>query len=405
MKMKMNREQHPLDQFLKDKLSERSFSYQDSYWEAASQLIGHDRRRRRGWIFWVLGGLMILPIGILGWSTFFLASDSTALWAQSDWNSNWEFPDTCLMTSHLVSATYLTGASTDQNPASIQEIPVSRYPSANNGGEALEMPQRISSQELYNQLNQTAGTFEATAEPEIELLAMRVRKFQLLPFLFTPKAPKEAGDWKRFRHVLSARVGTQLAPAWRGGATTQPGLAPLLGVEYRYALTPTVRVRTGVLYRQRAGLNRDTTFTSVSFGFGREESSTTLENRSLHFVSLPVSAEFEVGARTGISLGAEASYLLGVRTDVLSVNELGTSASSETSWRYPQGYQRWDLAVQAGMHHYLGQGLRIGTSASYGLRDLTLNEYFSQGLTDRQINVRLWLSYDLATFGRKENRR
>lgn len=405
MKMKMNREQHPLDQFLKEKLSERSFDYQDSYWEAASQLIGHDKRRRRGWIFWMLAGLMILPVGILSWSTLRLASDQSALWAEVDWNSNWEFPDSCLMAVQKMSAEADILEKEVQTFQREQDVHSSHLTSLYQGRAIDRTPQRISSQELYNQLNHPGTNVITSADPEISLLAMKMRQFRILPFLLSPKAPKEAGDWKRFRHQISVRFGTQLAPAWRGGAVTQPGISPVAGLEYRFALTPTVRLRTGLFYRQRGGLNRDTTFTSVAFGFGREESSTTLDNRSLHFVSIPLTTEIEVGPRTGISLGLEASYLTGVRTAVSSQAANGTSTLSETTWGYPQGYQRWDLALQGGMHHYLGQGLRIGTTASYGLKDLTLNDYFSQGLTDRQINVRLWMSYDLSSFGRKDYRK
>ena len=400
----MNREQHPLDQFLKEKLSERSFAYQDKYWEAASEMIGHENRRRRGWIFWLLAGLMILPIGILGWSTLRLAPDYATMWADSSWESTFVFPDSCLMGSGAMVA-----VAEVQRPASEgQEVSSgSRRDLPSSLPARSTITDTLTSQELYQTLRKDQAILTTSlVEREVAITAMRLRGFQFLPFLLSPRVPKEAGDWKQFRHTLSLRVGSQLAPAWRGGAATQPGFSAMIGLDYRYALTPVIRLRTSLLYQQRAGLNRDTTFTSVQFGFGREEFSTTLENRSLHFVSVPIAMEMELGSRTGISLGIEPSYLIGIRTAVVESSSLDATNSdvSKTTWGYTQGYRRWDVSLQAGMHHYLGQGLRVGTTASYGLRDLTFNDYFRQGFTDRQINVRLWLNVDLPSF-RSNNRR
>ncbi len=50
----MKRKQHPLDQLLKQKLDTRSFEYQDAYWEAASELLGDQGQKRRGFWVWML---------------------------------------------------------------------------------------------------------------------------------------------------------------------------------------------------------------------------------------------------------------------------------------------------------------------------------------------------------------
>lgn len=386
--MKMNQEQHPLDQFLKEKLSERSIPYQDSYWEAASQMIGHKPSRRRGWLLWLISGLLMLPMGFLAWAEWTVFSDHSFLWADMDWNSDWEFPDSCIVGLQHSDV----GLGAFSSPGDTTLLP---------GRSSDSGAGRISSQLLYEQLRRSSAipSFSGSHSSKISdpVMPMRFRPRRLYPFLLAPEVPGETGDWKRHRHRLSVRIGSQLAPAWRGGIVSSPGFAPVIGVGYRYALTPAIRLRVGLMYHQRAGLNKDTAFTSVDFGFGRTERSIILENRSMHFASLPISAEFTLGSRTGVGLGIEPSYVVGIRTMVRQDNntEMSPAGADEISWRYTQGYQRWDLALQAGMYHYLGQGLRVGTTASYGLRDLTSNTYFSQGLTDRQVNIRLWLSYDL----------
>lgn len=402
----MKRKQHPLDQLLKQKLDTRSFEYQDAYWEAASELLGDQGRKRRGFWVWMLLAFGLVS-GTMGWAMFspapVLPSDSA--FAHMVWNSDWEFPDSCLM------APVNAEEQSDLNGSAIAFVEEGRKKTDRSTRRESSIPSTVdslhnqfSSQEIYNTLAKPETQRVIDWEEQIEVAGMMRRNYSLKNALLTSFFWKAPGDWKRNRHSLGITVGTQLAPAWRGGQTGQPSISPVIGGYYRYALSPNIRLQTGLLYQQRSNLNRDTTFTSLEFGFGRTENSTTLSSKSLHFASLPITAEFAIGNRQSISIGVEPSLLLGVRTNVENVlNAEGQTSSSEpeTTWNYPQGYRSWDVSIQAGYHYYLGQGLRIGTVASYGLRDLTDNAYFTQGWIDRQLNWRVWLEYDLKTFGSK----
>lgn len=402
----MKRKQHPLDQLLKQKLDTRSFEYQDAYWEAANELLGDQGRKRRGFWVWMLLAFGLVS-GTMGWAMFspapVLPSDSA--FAHMIWDSDWEFPDSCLMASAVVAEQHNQRSapifSSEERQREVsgtirrERLTPSPTDSLNN---------QFSSQEMYNTLSQPESQRQIGWEEEIQLEGMKRKNYSLRNSLLTSFFWKAPGDWKQNRHSLGLTAGTQLAPAWRGQQVGQPSIAPVIGAYYRYALSPNIRLQTGLLYQQRGRLNRDTTFTSLEFGFGRTENSTTLSSKSLHFASLPLTAEFAIGNRQSISIGVEPSILLGVKTDVENVlNTEGqlSNAQPETTWNYPQGYRSWDVSVQAGYNYYLGQGLRIGTVASYGLRDLTDNAYFTQGWIDRQLNWRIWVEYDLKTFGSK----
>lgn len=400
----MKRKQHPLDQFLKQKLDSRSFEYQDAYWEAASELLGDQGRKRRGFWLWMLLAFGLVS-GTMGWAMFspapVLPSDSA--FAHMIWDSNWEFPDSCLLAAAVSSEQH------NQRSAPIFSSEESqREGRGTTRRERLtssptdSLNNQFSSQEMFNTLSRPESQRQIGWEEEIQLEGMERKNYSLKNSLLTSFFWKAPGDWKQNRHSLGLTLGTQLAPAWRGSEIGQASISPVVGGYYRYALTPTIRLQTGLLYQQRGSLNRDTTFTSVEFGFGRTENSTTLLNKSLHFASLPITAEFAIGNRQSISIGVEPSILLGVKTNVENVlNAEGqiSRTQPETTWNYPQGYRSWDVSVQAGYHYYLGQGLRIGTVASFGLRDLTDNAYFTQGWLDRQLNWRVWVEYDLKTFG------
>lgn len=401
----MKRDQHPLDQLLKQKLDNRSFEYQDAYWEAASELLGDQRRKRRGFWVWILLGIGLVS-GSIGLAMFSPAPEfpSDSVFAHMIWDSDWEFPDSCLLASALVVEQNSQGVTIAfeehgrkkrQRSTPTERITHSAVDSLNN---------KFSSQEIYTALSQPESQRTIDWENQIELEGIFRRNYSLKNALLTSFFWKAPGDWKQNRHSIGLTLGTQLAPAWRGEQVGQPSIAPVVGGYYRYALTPTIRLQTGLLYQQRSSLNRDTTFTSLEYGFGLTENSTTLSSKSLHFASLPITAEFAIGSRQSISIGVEPSVLLGVKTNVenlLNVEGDISHSQPETTWNYPQGYRSWDVSIQAGYHYYLGQGLRIGTVAGYGLRDLTNNSYFTQGWIDRQLNWRVWLEYDLKTFGAK----
>lgn len=402
----MKRKQHPLDQLLKQKLDSRSFEYQDAYWEAASELLGDQGRKRRGFWVWMLLAFGLVS-GTMGWAMFSPAPvlNPDSAFSHMVWESDWEFPDSCLMVSAVAveqhNQNLRSTVSVEDSKGKIhrstrrERISHSVVDSLNN---------QFSSQEMYTTLSQPESQRQIDWEAQIELEGILRRNYSLKNSFLTSFFWKAPGDWKHNRHSIGLTIGTQLAPAWRGEKLVQPSIAPIIGGYYRYALSPNIRLQTGILYQQRSSLNRDTTFTSLAFGFGRTESSTTLSSKSLHFASLPITAEFAIGNRQSISIGIEPSVLLGVKTEVenlLNVEGEMSHMQPETTWNYPQGYRSWDLSVQAGYNYYLGQGLRIGTVASYGLRDLTDNAYFTQGWIDRQLNWRVWLEYDLKTFGSK----
>lgn len=403
----MKREQHPLDQLLKQKLDTRSFEYQDAYWEAASELLGDQGRKRRGFWVWMLLAFGLVS-GTMGWAMFSPAPEfpSDSAFAHMIWDSNWEFPDSCLMALAVVSEqdNHHQVAPIRSIEESEREIVRSTRRERIHHSTNDSLPSQFSSQEMYNTLSRPESQRKIDWQQKIELEGIKRKNYSLKNSLLTSFFWKAPGDWRRNRHSLGLTVGTQLAPAWRGQQVGQPSIAPVIGGYYRYALSPNIRLQTGLLYQQRGSLNRDTTFTSLEFGFGRTESSTTLSSKSLHFASLPLTVEFAIGNRQSVSIGVEPSVLLGVKThveNVLDIEGQRSSTQPETTWNYPQGYRSWDVSVQAGYNYYLGQGLRIGTVASYGLRDLTDNSYFTQGWIDRQLNWRVWLEYDLKTFGSK----
>ncbi|RMG72466.1 MAG: hypothetical protein D6722_05390 [Bacteroidetes bacterium] len=71
---------------------------------------------------------------------------------------------------------------------------------------------------------------------------------------------------------------------------------------------------------------------------------------------------------------------------------------SQLAWGYRQGFRRWNPAVTLGYSRYLGRGLHLGLQARYGWRDLTDPSFFESARLDRDLQVRLMLTYDIFNF-------
>lgn len=412
-------DRHPLDDFLQSKLAEEQIPFQERYWEAASLLLDQQRKRRKV-LLWIWCGLGVgLGMGAM-WGIFIHGSatpqKSALATAVVIEQTSPREPDSCLVselkhdTSRFIASSLQSSAEKiTERDARRETKRESRRDSAHQaGGEADNssrhasdrdpasmMDVRFSSAALYDQLSKSSETLPAAWEREMSLQAIRHRKAVLQLGGWGALPPPVAGEWRQHRHTWGMMLGGQLAPAWQGPSAMQASATPLIGVFGTWALRPGLRLEGGLLYQGRTALQRDSSFTSVSFGFGREESSITLASQSLHFLSFPFGLHARLASRHSLSAGIELSWLGGIYTRVSSTSTSGNQPAESYSWNYPQGYRRWDVALQAGYFYSLGQGLRVGTVVSYGIRDLTDNTYFTQGLVDRQAHGRIILLQSL----------
>lgn len=381
-----------MDEFFRAKAGKAQYPFKEEYWEAAEALIEADQRRLAAlWWRWALAALAMLVLsaaGAWGWYQHTQASHPE-LWATPAASTFW-LPDTCGQPAEervwkreepgqARTPTLATSASSTAGPRELQ----------NQTKRRRERSAAVSSGEWYAALAQPATQQDEQVLTEIELAALRARSYRLrLPWqaeapLFPSSLPN------RQRHHLSVLAGQQLSPAWDADDPQRPSIAPVAGLRYRYEWTPRVQLQAGISYEQRGQLNRDTTFTSVEFGFGRNTSSVRLVTRRLHFLALPLALQLRLASRHHLFLGVAPVWLAGIRTEVQEGEQ------RQQSFRYPQGYRRWDLALQVGYEYSLAPGWHLNLQADAGLRDLTDDAYFQAGRMDRNINARIQLVYDL----------
>lgn len=453
-------DQNPLDDFLKRKLSERTYSFQESYWEAAEGLIEADRKKkkRRGFLWWWIAGLGLLAIsmGVASlWNTGSVPNNqSIAEQIQAPLShtpiidssqivqghnkpsvpvdlhgqaNNQIRPDTPLSGTSVLPTLEL--ADSKQIAALRQVSPPSQIvmSSEEMQGEITAgtiQPQESSNgkgliqNELARQMAEDSSMSHAillTGMDQTDSIATNASVFKLenidrIPansFLLSSALTQDIEPVSLYKYIrknhIGIRFGQTAAEGFQNmGSTKAPrNYQGFAGIHYARRLNDRLRLHTGLEYSTRGGLNSDSTYQSTAFSFGFTRQSTTISPQKLHTLELPLSLALRIKNRHYIQLGASASYLLNVSSLVLKGTETDFGSNNPTServWGYSQGFSKVDASLLTGYQYYLGRGLYLGIQSRYGLRDVTDPIFFRNDRSDRNIRWQLSLTYDFLNF-------
>ncbi|MEM6264049.1 MAG: outer membrane beta-barrel protein [Bacteroidota bacterium] len=432
-------EPHNLDQFLKQKLEGRTYEFQETYWQQAEELLDlHTDPPKRGfWWRWEIGlGLLaalVLSVGLGAWY-FSHANDASELLAGA-FTSSEVVPSSVVGTS--VATSFSAGiAQTDcfsENQeqtrvagSSSQNIDIavnSPKPSAASGptvatahdqphetGNAIfhaathspkgKMGAESSKPHQQGWLGRLLGNKKNSAEKSLATIAVQPFTLGYQPASITGRViPLESIRELGPRHFLSLEGGVNLSPGLNSNSTSAGiSIAPYAGIGYRFALTPKWQLHTGLRYQMRTALNRERMFASTQLGFGREEEEITLEARQLHRIEMPLEAGFQLHNRHFVRGGLAASYLLGVNSQqsTLFTDATGNqTAQDQGSWGYRDGFVPFQFSLSMGYRYYLGKGWNLDANVMYGLTDLTETGVFTQDQNDRDMMLRLGVTWDV----------
>lgn len=416
-------EHENIDGLLKKKLENRSFEFQDSYWEAAEQLIDADSnaRKKRRWFFLLL--FFFLASGLGGIVSWFQFAGSQPGYANALTNGN-SMPDSMNNRTKVppsspeVHNQILIVEEVCDESASSSSVPKKRFsavfrssnkPGTKRNKDVINNRNPMSEEARAPLPTETPGEtppgrFRSSDVRDIAFEGyLPSRNFSLYNELKRPGVlPKQSLSFRK-RHALGIMLGTTLAPGLQNNSDTRAAISthPSVGLRYSYSLGKGIRLQTGLLYQGRGGLNADSTYRSVNFSFGAETEATTISPQSLHYVEVPLMADVHLAGRHYLMGGVNLAYLINTRSDVHKEKILPfetVDMGSNKAWGYRQGFQPLDASVTVGYGYYLNRGLRLGVRANYGLRDITDDSFFLNNTRDRNLQLRLVLEYDLFHF-------
>lgn len=403
-----------LDDFLREKLEGRSFDFKEAYWDAAEKVILADqaarKKRRRFFLFLLIflsGGGFPAAYYALTQANHLPENTKTqfaeslpALLAQPRKHTADQIEiieEICDESQPLLAS----GAINAKTTANRQKINISREfdPS---GRVVLSGKEQDSPHALAQE-----GTLPGQSFRQIFSSVNTVRPWhkQLSPEMDDSLLYKHSakGAPIRRRNYFGFTIGNNLSPGLRNTRSFRAPVStsPVLGLRYAYALTPSLRLQTGLIYQSRGGLHADSTYRSVAFAFGAETQATTISPQTLHYLEVPLLMDVRLSGRHYVMAGVNVSRLINSRSLVnqqlilpFDTQDQGTTKE----WGYRQGFRPMDVSVMAGYGYYLNKGIRIGIQGNYGLRDITDEKFFLNTTKDRNLQLRLILEYDLGNF-------
>ncbi len=434
-----------LDEFLREKLSEREFPFQEAYWESAQALIEADEQHRRRWFgVWLNSmGLVLAGAALIAFVWWGIsATDETDLAANRHTDTEW------IAQAHVRGEE--SGKSEEEREkredreqtASLSEVRQERGKREEGRGKSDRFAVRSQTAALVeteaansdippnSQTTQTSNSLEQNREKseagmktdatsqtaaritsQAQSIALsRIKRVGETSLAGKPDnvtislLPQASTRSKKGRHTIGISLGMSLTNAWPSAeSSANPAVlaTALPGMYYQYKTGKGITLSTGVQYQSRSGLNVSHSYRSTAFAFGLDEEITTISPHSLHSLEVPIQLGIPLVGQHRLLLGADVAYLLNVESEVetISRNPFGTETrSKETGWGYTQGFKPFDIGIQAGYRYRIGRRMQVGMSLRYGLRDLTDNAFFDQNAVNRNVQIRFVWEQDLFRF-------
>ncbi len=457
------RDQHELDQWLKQKFDDAQFEFDPAAWEAAEQLINAQDAKRPAWLLWakrfgILLLVLLISLPIVYWqmnksfplnnetshgeSESIVSPENSLTKIQPSSNLKDSLPNSPKIfplatnpaheTLNPISDGKSSSLSTQDSVQSPDNTPVAstqfdpQPPFSNPQNDVETSTQPLTP--LTESGTQPSGIVTTNSSTQSPLSTFdhptlqdyssaqdnlstptAILPLQSLSFLLGIGGHSPNPTLQRpihpplKRHALGITTGSNLSLGLinQGPTRSSIGALPYVGIHYSFDPKPTsplLRLESGVFLMSRNGLSGSRSFRSVNFGFGFEEEIITLTPKALHALEIPLAASFRVRNRHYVTVGASGSYLIEITTQerLQRNDDFGTSTPDKKNvWGYRKGFNKLDAGAQIGYRYYLGRGFSLNLQGYYGLMDLTDNDFWENDQFDRNMQLRLFLRYDL----------
>ena len=216
---------------------------------------------------------------------------------------------------------------------------------------------------------------------------------------------------------VSVDAGTNFELGWKyPEASEAGGFNPILGIGITHFINQKLSLLSGVEYGSIAYLKASQkVFTSTTYGFGSTSVDKVINTKTLHYAIVPLLFQYHFNDKNTISIGGSISYLVNAKSKVtintttiapmvLDSNQTGpvenqiiSTQSTETGY-YSTAFNKWDASLALGYRRRLSQKISVAAIANFGLLDVKDNTFFLRDQFERNVGLKLIISYNLFEF-------
>jgi hypothetical protein len=197
---------------------------------------------------------------------------------------------------------------------------------------------------------------------------------------------KNTHEW-----MFSMLAGVSDSRGFEGNTTTSSriGFGYYGGLRVGYKLNKNWFLGIQPLVYSRGAINTSIETEKTAYDFGANADEFIVKNKSLLFAELPVTIGYRV-QRHQISVGAGFEYLVNVKSDV---KEFGTMTYTPNQWGYTAGFNRYGTVALFNYAFNVYNEFWLTMMVQKGFTDLTKADYFTTNSEDKNFNLRIGLQY------------
>jgi len=174
-----------------------------------------------------------------------------------------------------------------------------------------------------------------------------------------------------------------------------------IGIEYSYQLKDRLLLGTGLFYKSKTGNGLSLNYNEENYGFGKTVTQTNVNISSLHYLEIPLFADFQIGQKHHLIGGLSFGYLMGVRNNVVENKTetlAGTQNSSSTEWGMKEYFNTIDVGLKIGYEYELSKKFKAGINAQLGLIDVTNKSKWNNSEKFNNQELQITLKYNFLQF-------
>ena len=223
-------------------------------------------------------------------------------------------------------------------------------------------------------------------------------------------APPAAPGGLASATFFSVEAGTNMEIGWQyHDATEAGGFNPVLGIGISHYFNQKWSLYSGAQYGSIAYLKVSRkSFSDISYGFGSITVDTVIDTKMLHYAVVPIMCQYSFNDKNTFSFGGSISYLVNSKSKVsintttvtamaTDSNGVSSTAKSELGY-YANAFNKWDASIAVGYRRRISEKFNVAAIANFGLADIKNNEFFTRDTFERNIGLKITVSYNLFDF-------
>jgi hypothetical protein len=435
----MKTDDENFDDFLKSKMTEESFTFEEQYWQKASAMLDEARPKKNRFFLWIaIGFVLSFTLAAIAFKATINNTLPKQLTQQTPVSSptpttlsnttvqkeltspGKPIPTALVSNKPMAFAQPPVQGKQPTNPATFV-LPKSTYtikPSQNSRTKAVKSTKKspaspntnspFTPAEKPTSSNEVLLATNKEAEPipsdlpveEINSISLESHwvssLFNHQPLLTpaerlllqTPQANNQSKP-AYVRNNLFVEAGVNW---FNTNQLNAEDLGAHVGLSYAFPVRKKLGMSIGLGYTQLHQSTGTRYYATVSYGFSEQRKTTGIKTVQLDYVELPVLVNYAITPKQGVFAGASLLYIL--RSSDYKKNDGDLTFDTKTA-NYFKAYQPIDAQMILGYHCWLSTKVRLSASYHYGLVDITQNAAFKRDENNTNKGIRFTIGYQL----------